>query len=140
EPDGLASRRPHRVRRAKRAAVRAGGDRLVKALDKKLLRDLVRLRAQVVTIVTLYRSLEASRDTFYDETRFGDVFVHLDRAPRSILPRVAEIPGVSRVDGRVSGDFRLELPGVTVPLLGRFMSLDGSPDARLDTLFIDEGR
>jgi putative ABC transport system permease protein len=126
----------------------------VKALDKKLLRDLVRLRGQVVTIalviacgisqlvtfVTLYRSLDASRDTFYADTRFGDVFAHVDRAPRSLLPRVAEIPGVARVDGRVTGDFRLELPGVTVPLLGRFVSLDGAPDARLDTLFIDEGR
>ena len=126
----------------------------MKAIDKKLLRDLVRLRGQVVTIalviacgiaqlvtfVTLYRSLEASRDSFYEETRFGDVFVHLDRAPRSILPRLAEIPGVARVDGRVVGDFRLEIPGVTVPLLGRFVSLDGPADGRLDSLFVDEGR
>ncbi|HEY1956439.1 MAG TPA: FtsX-like permease family protein [Polyangiaceae bacterium] len=126
----------------------------MKALDRKLLRDLGRLRGQVVTIalviacgiaqlvtfVTLYRSLEASRDTFYADTRFADVFVHLDRAPRSILPRLAEIPGVARVNGRSVGDFRLELPNVTVPLLGRFVSLDGPPDARLDEPFIDDGR
>jgi putative ABC transport system permease protein len=126
----------------------------VRALDKKLFRDFVRLRGQVVTIalviacgiaqlvtfVTLYHSLEASRDTFYEDTRFADVFVHVDRAPRSILPRIAAIPGVQQVDGRVTGDFRLELPGVTVPLLGRFASLDGPPDARLDTLFVEEGR
>jgi putative ABC transport system permease protein len=126
----------------------------VKALDKKLLRDLVRLRGQVVTIalviacgiaqlvsfVTLYRSLEASRDTFYADTRFADVFVHVDRAPRSLLARMREIPGVAQVDGRVTGDFRLELPGVTVPLLGRFVSLDGAPEGRLNSLFIEEGR
>lgn len=126
----------------------------MKALDKKLVRDLVRLRGQVITIalvvacgiaqlvsfVTLYRSLEASRDTFYEDTRFGDVFVHVDRAPRSLLARVAEIPGVSQVDGRVTGDFRLELPGVTAPLLGRFVSLDGAPESRLDSLFIEDGR
>ena len=126
----------------------------MKALDKKLLRDLVRLRGQVITIalviacgiaqlvafVTLYRSLEASRDTFYGDTRFADVFVHLDRAPRSILPRIASLPGVAQVDGRVMNDYRLELPGVSVPLLGRFVSLDGPPDARLDALFIDAGR
>lgn len=126
----------------------------MKALDKKLLRDLVRLRGQVITIalviacgiaqlvsfVTLYRSLEASRDTFYEDTRFGDLFVHVDRAPRSLLARIAEIPGVARVDGRVTGDFRLELPGVSAPLLGRFISLDGAPEARLDALFIEEGR
>ena len=126
----------------------------MKALDKKLVRDLFRLRGQVVTIalviacgiaqlvafVTLYRSLEASRDTFYADTRFADLFVHVDRAPRSLLARVAEIPGVAQLDGRVTGDFRLELPGVTVPLLGRFISLDGAPEARLDSLFIEEGR
>jgi putative ABC transport system permease protein len=127
---------------------------VVKALDKKLLRDLLRLRgqavtiglviacgiAQLVTFVTLYRSLEASRDTFYEGTRFGDVFVHLDRAPRAILPRTAEIPGVARVEGRVIGDFRIELPGVTVPLLGRFVSLDGPPETRLDSLLVHQGR
>jgi putative ABC transport system permease protein len=126
----------------------------VKALDKKLVRDLVRLRGQVVTIalviacgiaqlvsfVTLYRSLEASRDTFYADTRFGDVFVHVDRAPRSMLARIADMPGVAQVDGRVTGDFRLELPAVSVPLLGRFVSLDGAPEARLDSLFVEEGR
>ena len=126
----------------------------MKALDKKLARDLWRLRGQVVTIalvmacgiaqlvafVTLYRSLEASRDTFYEGTRFADVFVHLDRAPRTILPRIAEIPGVARVDGRVVGDFRIELPNVTEPLLGRFVSLDGPPEARLDALFVEDGR
>jgi putative ABC transport system permease protein len=126
----------------------------VKALDKKLLRDLARLRGQVVTIalviacgisqlvafVTLYRSLEASRDSFYAETRFGDLFVHVDRAPRSVLARIAEIPGVGQVDGRVTGDFRLKVAGVTAPLLGRFLSLDGTPEARLDSLFIEEGR
>jgi putative ABC transport system permease protein len=96
----------------------------VRALDRKLLRDLVRLRgqvftialviacgiAQLVTFVTLYRSLEASRDTFYGDTRFGDVFVRVDRAPRAVLPRIEAIPGVARVDGRVAGDRRWRLP------------------------------
>jgi len=126
----------------------------VKALDMKLVRDLGRLRGQVITIalviacgiaqlvtfVTLRRSLEASRDTFYADTRFGDLFVHVDRAPRTVLSRIAEIPGVAQVDGRVIGDFRLELPDVTAPLVGRFVSLDGAPESRLDALYIEEGR
>jgi putative ABC transport system permease protein len=126
----------------------------VKALDRKLVRDLGRLKGQVITIalvvacgisqliafVAFYRSLEASRDSFFTETRFGDLFVHLDRAPRSLLARLAEIPGVARVDGRVVSDFRLDFPGVPEPVLGRFISLDGDPASRLDALYLKEGR
>ena len=126
----------------------------MKALDVKLVRDLGRMRGQVITIalviacgiaqlvtfVTLRRSLEASRDTFYADTRFGDLFVHVDRAPRTVLSRIEEIPGVAHVDGRVIGDFRLELPSVTAPLVGRFVSLDGAPESRLDALYVEEGR
>src|SRR5262249_25648660 len=72
--------------------------------------------------------------------RFGDLFVHLDRAPRALLSRIEEIPGVARVDGRVVDDFRLEIAGTSDPLLGRFVSLDGEPSARLGTLLFKEGR
>jgi putative ABC transport system permease protein len=126
----------------------------VKALDRKLLRDLGRLRGQVITIslvvacgiaqlfafVTTLRSLVASRDAFYAEGRFGDLFVHLDRAPRALLARLEEIPGVSRVQGRVVGDFRLEVPGSSEPVLGRFVGLAGSPGSRLDDVILREGR
>ncbi|HUB06716.1 MAG TPA: FtsX-like permease family protein [Myxococcales bacterium] len=126
----------------------------MKAIDRKLVRDLGRLKGQVITIalvvacgisqlvafVAFYRSLEASRAAFFSATRFGDLFVHLDRAPRSLLGRLAEIPGVARVDGRVVSDFRLDIPGVAEPVLGRFISLDENPDSRLDTLLLKEGR
>ncbi|MHB8416550.1 MAG: ABC transporter permease [Myxococcales bacterium] len=126
----------------------------MRPLDRKLVRDLGRLRGQVVTIalvvacgvaqlvafVAFYRSLEASRDAFFTETRFGDLFVHLDRAPRSLLARLADIPGVARVDGRVVSDFRLDIPGVAEPVLGRFISVDADPASRLDLLYLVEGR
>ncbi len=126
----------------------------MKALDRKLVRDLGRLKGQVITIalvvacgisqlvsfVAFYRSLEASRDAFFTETRFGDLFVHLDRAPRTVLDRLQNIPGVARVDGRVVSDFRLDLPGVPEPVIGRFISLDGDPHSRLDDLIFKEGR
>ncbi|MGO9831319.1 MAG: ABC transporter permease [Myxococcaceae bacterium] len=123
-------------------------------LDQKLVRDLGKLRGQVITIslvvacgiatlvvfLTLVRSLEAARDSYYAQTRFADLFAHLDRAPLSLLSRLEEIPGVAQVEGRVVGDFRLELPGVAEPLLGRFVSLQGLVGTRLNELLLREGR
>ena len=126
----------------------------MKALDRKLRRDLWRHRGQVLTIslvvacgisqlvafVTMYRSLEASRDAYYAGARFADLFVHLERAPRSLLARLAEVPGVARVEGRAVGDYRLYVPNASEPVLGHFVSLDGSAGARLNEVVVKEGR
>ncbi len=76
----------------------------------------------MVAFVAFYRSLEASRDSFFAETRFADLLVHLDCAPRALLERIAALPGVARVDGRVVSDVRLHLSLVDEPVLGRFIS------------------
>ena len=126
----------------------------MRALDRKLVRDVDRLRGQVVTIslvvacgiatlvtaVTTYRSLEASRDAFYAQAHFADLFVRLERAPRALLARLADVPGVSRVEGRVVGDFRLEAGEGEEPLLGRFVSVKGAPGSRLNDVLVREGR
>lgn len=107
------------------------------ALRKKLMRDLWRLRYQSFTIAVLVgcgiasfvaavaasTSLQASRDAFYADARLGDVFAHLKRAPRGILERLRDLPGVSAADGRVADDFRIELDGSTEPVAARFVSL-----------------
>src|SRR5688572_17452204 len=88
---------------------------MVSALDRKLLRDLARLRGQVITIalvvacgiasyVTMksaYDSLVHSRDRYYAEYRFGDVFATCERAPLALRPRLEAIPGVARVQTRI---------------------------------------
>ncbi|MGE3674092.1 MAG: ABC transporter permease, partial [Polyangiaceae bacterium] len=84
----------------------------MRALDQKLLRDLVGLKAQVLTIalvvacgiasyVTLhsaYDSLIYSRDAYYEHNRFPDAFAHLERAPKPLAKRLALLPGVSSVE------------------------------------------
>ncbi len=127
---------------------------MVKALDRKLVRDLLRMRGQAITIalvmgvgiaqlfafVTMYQSLEASRDVYCAQSRFADLFDHLDRAPRAVLSRLAEIPGVAQVEGRVVQDAPLVIPGSRAPVLGHFVGLSDHPDRRLNRLQIVEGR
>src|SRR5204862_3960660 len=78
-------------------------------LDRKLLRDLNRMKGQVVAVAlvmacglamlvmarSLIYSLESTRQEYYEAQRFAEVFARLKRAPNSLVSRLAEIPGVA---------------------------------------------
>ena len=69
----------------------------MRALDRKLLRELRGMAGQLATIALVvasgitslvalqgtWSSLVYSRDQYYERYRFGDVFVALERAPSS---------------------------------------------------------
>ena len=77
----------------------------MRALDKKLLRDLARLWAQALAValvmacgvatlilaVGVYRSLEQTRTAYYERYRFGDVFATAVRAPNNLAGTIAAI-------------------------------------------------
>lgn len=125
----------------------------MRALRKKLTRDLWHNRGQVLSIAAVvataimtvlsmrgtYESLVDSRDSFYLESAFPHVWASLERAPESVRERIAEIDGVSAVDTRVCFMANLQLEGVTVPARGLFSSVD--PDVRsLGQLVLRSGR
>jgi len=126
----------------------------MKALDRKLVRDLLHMRGQVlaivlivacgitamVTMMSAYNSLKLSQTTYYAEYRFADVFASLKRAPEAIAPRIAKIPGVSQVQTRVVVDVTLDVPGLDAPATGRIISIPPQPQPMLNDLFIREGR
>jgi putative ABC transport system permease protein len=127
---------------------------VVRAIDRKLLRDLWQMRSQVVTVALVvgsafsgfagsfatYDSLVAAREAFYESAHFGDVFADVKRAPRALAQRILEIPGVADAEATVSFDVTLDVPGVAEPVIGRLIGLpdDGAP--RLDQLVIRRGR
>lgn len=112
----------------------------MRALDRKVLRDLWTLRGQVVTIALLigagvavlvmsvssFHSLRGAQQAFYAESRFAEVYAEVKRAPRTLLARIAEIPGVGAVEGRVGGEARMDWPAAEVPVAGRVVSLPAS--------------
>ncbi|HTQ07868.1 MAG TPA: ABC transporter permease, partial [Polyangiaceae bacterium] len=126
----------------------------MKTLRKKLVRDLVRLRYQCFTIALLVgcgiasfvsavaasASMQASRDAFYADTEFADVFDRVKRAPRSVLDRLGDLPGVAAVDGQLVDDYRVELEDSTDPVTARFVSLAPRQEDHLDQVRLRAGR
>jgi putative ABC transport system permease protein len=126
----------------------------VKAIDRKLLRDLWQLKSQVFTVALVvasalsgfvgsfatYYSLVDARESFYESARFGDAFSDIKRAPREIERRILEIPGVSDAETTVVFDVTLDVPGVAEPIVGRMIGLDEGKQSRLNELVIRRGR
>lgn len=127
------------------------------ALQRKLLRDLWRTRAQVASIAAVLAggvmtvvalrgtssALEEACAAYYAEARFADIFATLTRAPDDMAARLAAIPGVARVDTRVIKDIRLDIPGLDRPGVGRLLALPpaGEPaSGRLNVVRVLRGR
>jgi putative ABC transport system permease protein len=126
----------------------------LKALDTKLARDLWALKTQVVSIalviacgiggfigsLSTHLSLIASRDHYYDTARFPHVFATAKRAPRSLVERIRDIPGVSEVETRVVRDAQLSLPGVVPPMIARLIGFDFQQPPGMNRLTLKSGR
>jgi len=126
----------------------------VKALDRKLWRDLQQMKSQALAIALVVMcgvgtyimflstlgALRATQDSYYRDYRFAEVFVTLKRAPESLRQRVQEITGVDQVLTRVMVQVRLDMPAFAEPVTALMVSLsDGAADG-LNGLHIREGR
>lgn len=126
----------------------------MRALDRKLVRDLGHLRGQVaaialvvacgvatvVTTRTAYESLVGARADYYARYRFAEVFAQLERAPEALRDRIAEIPGVAAVETRIVADVTLDVPGLTEPAAGRLVSLPDGAEPQLNAVHLRGGR
>ncbi len=124
-------------------------------LDRKLLRDLGKMKGQVfaVSLVmacglammimtrSLILTLETTRSTYYQKYAMADIFATLKRAPLSVADQLKTLPGVATVELRVAVDVTLDLPGLSEPATGHIISLpeDGGPQ-KLNRLFLRSGR
>lgn len=123
-------------------------------LDRKLVRDLIRIWSQVLAIALVMAagiamfvmarsalaSLERSRAEYYREYRFADLFAHARRVPQAMAARIRELPGVSVVCTRVSSSVSLDVPGMDEPAIGRLMSVPDRGEPELNHLFLRRGR
>ena len=123
-------------------------------LDRKLLRDLARMWAQVLAIALVmacgvativiaigaYRSLEETRAAFYERYRFGSVFASATRAPLHLRERIARLPGVSGVELRVVRPVLLDMPGMVEPATGIAVSIPDRGEPAVNRLYLRTGR
>lgn len=117
-------------------------------LDRKLWRDLVHLRGQVMAIAlmvacgamsfvamrTTWLALLESQQQYYARYHFGEIFAGLKLAPDSLRNRLAEIPGVAQVETRIVAEMTIDVPGLDEPATGRLISLNTRASATGDDL------
>ena len=126
----------------------------MRALEKKLFRDFLRLWAQGLAIALvlacgvsiflmsfgMFGALSNTRDAYYERNRFADVFATLRRAPKSLETEIAAIEGVLAVETRVTGNAILDLPGRLESAVGQFISLPMAGEPRLNLPLLRSGR
>jgi putative ABC transport system permease protein len=126
----------------------------VSMLRRKLARDLLAMRGQVLTIALVvasatggfigslgtYHALQRARDGFYAEARFGDLFADVSRAPLAALQAVRRIDGVVDAEANVEAASQLVIEGVSDPLIARLVGVPVGTGPRLDRLHLRRGR
>lgn len=124
------------------------------ALSRKLRRDLWQIRTQAAAIALVVAvgvanlvmsqatllSLRDSRDRYYQENAFADVFAALKRAPLALAAELAAIPGVRAVDTRIVAFGSGELPHFDDPVQVQTLSLPEFGRARLNRVRLQRGR
>ncbi|MEO8121105.1 MAG: ABC transporter permease, partial [Rhodoferax sp.] len=126
----------------------------MKALDRKLLRDLRLMWTQALTIglvvasgvagfitsFSAYDALSWSRDLYYADARFADVFATLKRAPRSMERQLERIPGAAHVETSLTELVPITIPNVADPIVGRLIGMDARAPQRLNKVNLRRGR
>ncbi len=126
----------------------------MRALDKKLVRDIGRLWAQSLAIAAVLacgvmimvmsfgteRSLSETRATYYERSRFADIFSSASRAPKSLIEEITAIEGVARVEARISQFAILDIVGMAEPAMGQLLSIPTTGEPLLNVPGPTQGR
>lgn len=130
----------------------------MRALDRKVLRDLRLLWSQALTIALVVASgiggflamlsavdsLARARDDFYAAGAFADIFATVRRAPDAALERLRALPGVVDVQGTVEASARVTVPASSDPVIGQLIGLEPDLDSamrqRLNRVQLRTGR
>jgi putative ABC transport system permease protein len=126
----------------------------MRALDRKLVRDLRRLWAQVLAIALVmaagaatlilgigaHDSLFQTRERYYIDNRFADIFATVTRAPLHIARDIAAIDGVRTVETRIVKLALADVRGMAEPGSVQIVSLPETGEQKLNALSLVNGR
>ena len=127
----------------------------MKALDRKLLRDLRLMWSQALTIALVVASgiggfittlsavdsLARARDRFYIDNHFADVFAGVKRAPNSVAEVLRAVPGVADVQTTVEEFVRISIAGDGAgdAITGQLIGIDARSGLRLNRITLRSG-
>lgn len=123
-------------------------------LDRKLLRDLWRIKGQAAAIIFVIAagislfvmshgmmvSLDETMRAYYERYRFADMYAPAKRAPDHLIEQLRALPGVNDVEGRISGGGLVALPDVSAPISARFLSFDSEARSPINNVHLSSGR
>ncbi len=126
---------------------------MVRAINRKLLRDLYALKGQVAAIsvvvgsgimvlilaATILDSVSLSRDRFYHTHNFAHIFSNLTRAPEIVFQRLEEIPNIAALETRIQAQVRLAVPDFEEPVRGKILSLPDGEQPLVNRLYLRLG-
>jgi putative ABC transport system permease protein len=126
----------------------------VRALDHKLVRDVMRARGQVITtalvvaggmaayiaLMGTYRALRDGQAAYYERNGYPHVFASLRRAPETEAARLRDLPEVAQLATRVVFTARLDLEGLGEPASGKIVSLPAEGEPGLPAVSLVSGR
>jgi putative ABC transport system permease protein len=127
---------------------------VMSVLDLKLFRDLWHLRGQAMAIAVVimggvatlvmslstFNSLATTRDRFYQDYRFAQVFASLQRAPDTVAEQLAGIRGIEQLETRVVARAKLEVESFADPITGLVLSLPEAGESVLNRVHLKRGR
>lgn len=125
----------------------------MRALNRKLLRDLWHLRGPFGAVVLVVASgialfvalrsmngyLRGAQAEYYRAHRFAQVFASARRAPERLAADLEEIPGIAALETRIVADVLLDVPDLPEPATGRVFSLPEG-EGKLNLLSLQSGR
>ncbi len=126
----------------------------MKALDRKLLRDMRLMWSQALTIALVVASgiggfitslsavdsLALARERFYAEGRFADVFASVKRAPNALAQVLREVPGVADVQTTLEQLVRIDIEGLPDAIIGQLIGMDLQQAQRMNRVSVKTGR
>ncbi len=126
----------------------------MRALHRKLCRDLWKMKGQALAIILVIvsgvstfvmlistmDSLNLTRKRFYQDYDFAEVFASLKRAPESVKYRIGSIPGVEQVETRVVANVKLNIEGFNEPVTAKLVSVPDDGKPLLNRIYIKRGR
>lgn len=124
------------------------------SLDRKLLRQLWRMKVQLLAIalviasgtallimsLTTIEALEETTTAYYERTRFADIFAHAKRVPEYRSRDITEIPGVRLLETRIDERAILNVAGYLEPVVAQVISLPDRGPQLLNALVLRSGR